>query len=64
MAVLDLREEAVIYVGNRFMIYALFPECDISMHVLWGLRKEKTVLALGKSILNRSSKVKVDGTRS
>lgn len=60
IAVLDLRDEEVIYVGNRFMIYALFPECNLSMHVLWGLKKEKTVLAIGKSILNRSSKIRVD----
>jgi nanoRNase/pAp phosphatase (c-di-AMP/oligoRNAs hydrolase) len=60
IAVLDLRDEPVIYVGNRFMIYALFPECNISMHVLWGLKKEKTVLAIGKSILNRTCETKVD----
>ena len=60
LAVLDLRNEDVIYVGNRFMIYALFPECNISMHVLWGLKKEKTVLALGKSILDRGCKSRVD----
>ncbi len=55
LAVLDLRGEEVIYVGNRFMIYALFPQCDISMHVLWGLKKQNTVLAIGKSILNRGN---------
>ena len=60
LAVLDLRNEEVIYVGNRFMIYALFPECNISMHVLWGLKKQNTVLAIGKSILDRSCKTKVD----
>ena len=60
IAVLDLRDEPVIYVGNRFMIYALFPDCNISMHVLWGLKKEKTVLAIGKSILNRTCETKVD----
>ena len=59
VAVLDLREEEVIYVGNRFMIYALFPQCTLSMHVLWGLRKEKTVLALGKSILDRGCRTNV-----
>jgi nanoRNase/pAp phosphatase (c-di-AMP/oligoRNAs hydrolase) len=59
VAVLDLREEEVIYVGNRFMIYALFPQCTLSMHVLWGLRKEKTVLALGKSILDRGCQTNV-----
>jgi len=60
VAVLDLRNEEVIYVGNRFMIYALYPECNISMHVLWGLKKQNTVLAIGKSILNRSCTTKVD----
>ena len=59
LAVLDLRGEAVIYAGNRFMIYALFPQCNISMHVLWGLRKQNTVFAVGKSILDRSSKTNV-----
>ena len=59
VAVLDLRGEEVIYAGNRFMIYALYPECDLSIHVLWGLKQQNTVLAAGKSILNRSSKAKI-----
>ena len=32
LAVLDLREEEIIYAGNRFLIYALFPDINISMH--------------------------------
>ncbi len=59
LALIDLRDEAVIYAGNRFMVYALFPDCDISAHVLWGLRKQNTVFAIGKSILDRSSPVDV-----
>ena len=59
VAVLDLRGEEVIYATNRFMIYAVFPDCELSIHVLWGLKKQNTVLAAGKSILNRSSKAKV-----
>ena len=59
MAVLDLRGEEVIYAGNRFMIYALFPECELSIHVLWGLKQQNTVFAIGKSILNRNSTAKV-----
>ncbi len=55
----DLREEEVIYPGNRFMIYAIYPECNISMHVLWGLKKQNTVFAVGKSILNRTSKTNI-----
>ena len=59
MALLDLRDEEVIYGGNRFTIYALYPGCDISVHVMWGLRKQNTVFAIGKSILDRSSPVDV-----
>ena len=32
----DLREEETIHAGNRFMVYALFPECRVSVHVIWG----------------------------
>ncbi len=59
LVVLDLREEETVYVGNRFMIYALFPQCNISMHVMWGMKKQNTVFAIGKSILDRSSKTNV-----
>jgi nanoRNase/pAp phosphatase (c-di-AMP/oligoRNAs hydrolase) len=55
LVVLDLRGEETIYATNRFMIYALFPECNISIHVMWGVQKQNTVLATGKSILDRSS---------
>jgi hypothetical protein len=59
LVVLDLREEDVIYAGNRFIIYALFPETNISIHVLWGLKHQNTVFATGKSILNRSSNTNI-----
>lgn len=59
LVVLDLREEEVIHAGNRFMIYAVFPECNISIHVLWGREKQNTVFATGKSIFDRSSKTNV-----
>jgi nanoRNase/pAp phosphatase (c-di-AMP/oligoRNAs hydrolase) len=59
LALIDLRDEEVIYAGNRFMIYALFPQCDISAHVIWGLRQQNTVFAIGKSILDRGSPVNV-----
>jgi nanoRNase/pAp phosphatase (c-di-AMP/oligoRNAs hydrolase) len=55
LVVLDLQREETIYCGNRFMIYALFPQCNISMHVLWGLKRQNTVFTVGKSIFNRSS---------
>ncbi|MBC8339030.1 MAG: exopolyphosphatase [Rhodospirillales bacterium] len=59
LAVLDLREEETICAGNRFMIYALFPDTNISIHIMWGLNKLNTVFATGKSIVNRTSKTNI-----
>ena len=59
LVVLDLRNESTIYAGNRFMIYALYPECNISMHILWGFKKQNIVFAVGNSILNRTSKTNI-----
>ena len=59
LVVLDLRNEETIYAGNRFVIYALYPQCNISIHVLWGLKQQNTVFATGKSIFDRGSKTNV-----
>lgn len=50
-----LKNQEPIYVGNRFFIYALFPDAKVSIHEMWGLKKRNTVFTLGKSILNRTS---------
>ena len=59
VVVLDLRDEEVIHAGNRFMIYALFPETQISVHVAWGFRKQNTAVMIGKSIINKASNVDI-----
>jgi nanoRNase/pAp phosphatase (c-di-AMP/oligoRNAs hydrolase) len=59
LVVLDLRQEETIWATNRFTIYALFPQCNISIHVMWGVQKQNTVFATGKSILDRSAKTNV-----
>ena len=59
LVVLDLRNEETIYAVNRFVVYALFPQCNISIHVMWGLKQQNTVFAIGKSILDRSSNTNV-----
>ena len=53
LVVLDLTGEETIHPGSRFMIYALFPDCDISIHKMWGFRKQNVVFATGKSIFDR-----------
>lgn len=59
VVVLDLRNEEVIHAGNRFMIYALYPETQISVHVVWGFRKQNTAVMIGKSIVNKTSNVDI-----
>ena len=59
VVVLDLREEEIIHAGNRFMIYALYPETQISVHVAWGFRKQNTAVMIGKSIFNKASQVDI-----
>jgi nanoRNase/pAp phosphatase (c-di-AMP/oligoRNAs hydrolase) len=56
VVVLDLRDEEIIHPTNRFMVYALHPQCTVSIHVLWGLRQQNTVFAVGRSIVDRSSR--------
>jgi len=57
--VLDLRNESMIYACNRFVIYALYPQCTSSVQVQWGRGGRNTVLAIGHSIFNRGSFVNV-----
>lgn len=57
--VLYLKDEDIIYTGNRFMVYAMYPEVKISVHVMWGLKKQNTAVTIGKSIVNRASQVNI-----
>jgi nanoRNase/pAp phosphatase (c-di-AMP/oligoRNAs hydrolase) len=59
VAVVDLRKEEIIYPGNRFMVYAMYPEINISIHVIWGVKQQNTVFAVGKSIFDKSSKINI-----
>jgi hypothetical protein len=62
IVVVDLRNEDIIYAGNRFMIYALYPQTRVSIHALWGRNKQNTVFAAGKSIIDRTSPVDIGST--
>lgn len=53
--VINLKDEEIIYPGNRFVKYALYPDTKISIQVIWGFRKQNTVFTVGKSIINRDS---------
>jgi nanoRNase/pAp phosphatase (c-di-AMP/oligoRNAs hydrolase) len=55
----DFRQEETIYTGNRFTRYALYPETNISIQIMWGRNKKNTVIALGKSIFNKTARVNI-----
>lgn len=57
--VTDLRGEEEIYSGNRFSVYALFPDCNVSILAIWGLKKQNVVFTVGYSILNRTCTVDI-----
>jgi nanoRNase/pAp phosphatase (c-di-AMP/oligoRNAs hydrolase) len=54
LVVTDLRREEVLYPGNRFLIYALFPECNVSMQVANDPTGSRTTFVVGKSVIDRS----------
>ncbi len=55
----DLRGVDPIYSGNRFMIYSIYPEQNISAWIVSGKGGEGCSVAVGYSIINRSSDVNV-----
>lgn len=55
----DLRGEDIIYAGNRFLVYTLFLKCNISMQVMWGVRRQNVVITVGHSVLKRNAKTNV-----
>lgn len=59
VAVIDLRNTETIYAGNRFMVYAMWPETELSVHVAWGFKKQNTAVMIGKSIINKASKFNI-----
>ena len=59
IVILDLRNVREIVSGNRFIIYSLFPETNISIRVIWGRLKQNVVLTVGHSITNRTCQTNV-----
>jgi nanoRNase/pAp phosphatase (c-di-AMP/oligoRNAs hydrolase) len=59
LIITDLRGEDVIYAGNRFIIHTLFLRCNISMQIMWGVRRQNVVITVGHSVLKRNCKTNV-----
>jgi hypothetical protein len=59
VVVTDLREVDRLPAGNRFLVYSLFPDANVSLRVHWGPRADTVVAAVGHSIFNRTCKTSV-----
>lgn len=59
VVVTDLREIERLPAGNRFLVYTLFPEANVSLRVHWGPRHDSVIAAVGHSIFNRTCKTSV-----
>ncbi|MCJ8326271.1 MAG: exopolyphosphatase [Campylobacterales bacterium] len=57
--IIDYRNEKIIYPGNRFQIYAMFPEVSVSIHISNTYDKQKIAYSCGKSIINKSSNTNI-----
>lgn len=55
----DFRDEYVPPIGNRFLVYTLFPQANVSVRVHWGPEREFVVVAVAHSIFDRSCKTRV-----
>ncbi|MCL1834916.1 MAG: exopolyphosphatase [Oscillospiraceae bacterium] len=55
----DLRNVETIYTGNRFLIYSLFPDQNVSLWAVDGRGKQNCPIAVGYSVLNHSCKTDV-----
>jgi hypothetical protein len=59
VVVTDFRSFDQVPVGNRFLVYALFPDANVSVRLHWGPRREFHMVLIGHSILNRTCQTNV-----
>jgi len=56
VVITDFRDLDKVPVGNRFLIYTLFPETNVSVRLQWGPDREFVAVTLGHNIFNRTSR--------
>jgi nanoRNase/pAp phosphatase (c-di-AMP/oligoRNAs hydrolase) len=55
VVITDFRSFEKVPIGNRFLIYTLFPDANVSVRIQWGPEKKFIAVTLGHSIFNRTS---------
>lgn len=59
VVVTDFRGEVLLPIGNRFLVYTLFPQANVSLRVHWGPERQFVVAAVAHSIFNRTCRTNV-----
>jgi len=59
VVITDFRSFDQVPVGNRFLVYTLFPDVNISVRIHRGPRPDVHAVAIGHSIFNRTSQTNV-----
>jgi nanoRNase/pAp phosphatase (c-di-AMP/oligoRNAs hydrolase) len=59
IVITDLKNQKTIYSGNRFIVYALYPDQNVDIRVMWGRDQKNVVFACGHSVLNRTCKTNI-----
>ncbi|MCL2514194.1 MAG: exopolyphosphatase [Oscillospiraceae bacterium] len=55
----DMRNVDTIHAGNRFLLYTIFPEQNVSVWVVDGRKKINSVITVGYSVINKTATVDV-----
>jgi nanoRNase/pAp phosphatase (c-di-AMP/oligoRNAs hydrolase) len=56
VTITDFRSLEKIPIGNRFLIYTIFPDSNVSVRIQWGPDKKFVSVTLGHNIFNRMSR--------
>lgn len=59
IVVIDCRDQPVLYPGNRFVVYALYPQCNISVQIRHEKENNQVTFSVGKSIINPTSQANI-----
>lgn len=64
VVITDFRDTDRVPVGNRFMVYVLYPKANVSVRIHWGPQKQFVSVVVGHSIFNRTCKTNVGALMS
>jgi nanoRNase/pAp phosphatase (c-di-AMP/oligoRNAs hydrolase) len=59
VVVSDIRNLDEVPAGNRFLVYTVYPQCNVNLWVSWGFKKQNVAVATGYNIFNKTCQTDV-----